>query len=172
MGSAVASGVDRARIAAEKAVASPLLEGIELSGARGVLVNITASGSMALNEYREVMATIRQYTAAEATVICGAVFDESMEDALRVTVVATGLGGMAASARKPEMAVIQGLRNGTDGRSMPVYEPSNLDSVMGTRRTNPQIDAMAGAGIEKSDTPAVLRNRDYDIPAFLKRQSD
>ena len=172
MGSAVASGVDRARIAAEKAVASPLLEGIELSGARGVLVNITASGSMALNEYREVMATIRQYTAAEATVICGAVFDESMEDALRVTVVATGLGGMAASARKPEMAVIQGLRNGTDGRSMPVYEPSNLDSVMGTRRTNPQIDAMAGAGIEKSDIPPVLRNRDYDIPAFLKRQSD
>ncbi len=173
MGSAVASGVDRARIAAEKAVASPLLEGIELSGARGVLVNITASGSMALNEYREVMATIRQYTAAEATVICGAVFDESMEDALRVTVVATGLGGIAVSARKPEMSVIQGLRTGTDNRAMPVYEPSSLDSVMSTgRRTNPQVDAMAGAGIEKSDIPAVLRNRDYDIPAFLKRQSD
>jgi len=93
MGSAVAAGVDRARVAAEEAVASPLLEGVELSGARGVLVNITASNSLGLKEYKEVMATIRQYTAAEATVICGAVFDESMEDQLRVTVVATGLGG-------------------------------------------------------------------------------
>jgi cell division protein FtsZ len=95
MGSAVAAGVDRARVAAEEAVASPLLEGIELSGARGVLVNITASTTLGLKEYKEVMKTIRQYTAPEATVICGAVFDEGMEDQLRVTVVATGLGVVA-----------------------------------------------------------------------------
>jgi cell division protein FtsZ len=97
MGSAVAAGVDRARVAAEEAVASPLLEGIELSGARGVLVNITASTTLGLKEYKEVMKTIRQYTAPEATVICGAVFDETMEDQLRVTVVATGLGIVACA---------------------------------------------------------------------------
>jgi hypothetical protein len=102
MGSANAAGVDRARVAAEEAVASPLLEGIELSGARGVLVNITASSTLGLKEYKEVMKTIRQYTAPEATVICGAVFDETMEDQLRVTVVATGLGIVAArEAAKP-----------------------------------------------------------------------
>ena len=171
MGSAVASGVDRARVAAESAVASPLLEGIELSGARGVLVNITASNSLGLKEYKEVMATIRQYTAAEATVICGAVFDDSMEDSLRVTVVATGLGGAAVKARKPEMKVIEtiGLRTGTDnlpimdaGSAQPQFDLSNVMSS-GRARTpaNNQADAMSSAGIDK-----------YDIPAFLRRQSD
>lgn len=173
MGSASAAGVDRARIAAEAAVASPLLEGIELSGARGVLVNITASTSLGLKEYKEVMATIRQYTAAEATVICGAVFDEAMEDQLRVTVVATGLGGAAAKARKPEMKVIEtiGLRNGTD--NMPVFETIGSASVgldltgviagRGANRTpsGNQAHAMTEAGIDK-----------YDIPAFLRRQVD
>ena len=173
MGSAVASGVDRARVAAESAVASPLLEGIELSGARGVLVNITASNSLGLKEYKEVMATIRQYTAAEATVICGAVFDDSMEDSLRVTVVATGLGGAVAKSRKPEMKIIEtssiGLRTGTDnlpimdaGSAQPQFDLSNVMSS-GRARTpaNNQADAMTSAGIDK-----------YDIPAFLRRQSD
>ncbi len=171
MGSALASGVDRARVAAEEAVASPLLEGIELSGARGVLVNITASSSLGLKEYKEVMATIRQYTAAEATVICGAVFDDSMEDALRVTVVATGLGGVAAKARRPEMKVIEtmGLRTGTD--NLPIMESTSsphfdLGGVMTTGRATRtpagnQAEAMSSAGIDK-----------YDIPAFLRRQSD
>jgi cell division protein FtsZ len=171
MGSAVASGVDRARVAAEAAVASPLLEGIELSGARGVLVNITASTSLGLKEYKEVMNTIRQYTAAEATVICGAVFDETMEDGLRVTVVATGLGGVAVKARKPEMKVIEtiGLRTGTDNLPL-ITTTSNAQfdlssvTVGGRGRTTPsstQADAMSSAGIDK-----------YDIPAFLRRQSD
>lgn len=171
MGSAVASGVDRARVAAESAVASPLLEGIELSGARGVLVNITASNSLGLKEYKEVMSTIRQYTAAEATVICGAVFDDSMEDGLRVTVVATGLGGAVSKARKPEMKVIEtiGLRTGTD--NLPVMDTEStqsqfdLSNVMSSGRmrtpANTQADAMSSAGIDK-----------YDIPAFLRRQSD
>jgi cell division protein FtsZ len=106
MGSAVAAGVDRARIAAEGAVTSPLLGGIELSGARGVLVSITASNTLGLKEYKEVMNTIRQYTAPEATVICGAVFDEAMEGQLRVTVVATGLGGVVV--RKARFAKCYG----------------------------------------------------------------
>jgi cell division protein FtsZ len=168
MGSAVASGVDRARIAAEEAVASPLLEGIELSGARGVLVNITASNSLGLKEYKAVMNTIRQYTAAEATVICGAVFDESMEDQLRVTVVATGLGVVTAKVRKPEMKVVEtvGLRTGTD--NLHTYDIGvgqvDLSGVISSNRSMPrntQAEAMAASGVDK-----------YDIPAFLRRQSD
>lgn len=171
MGSASASGVDRARVAAEDAVSSPLLEGVELSGARGVLVNITASNSLGLKEYKEVMATIRQYTAAEATVICGAVFDDTMEDNLRVTVVATGLGGAVAKARKPEMKVIEtvGLRTGTDNMvitdSVSSSAQFDLSSVMvsGRARTPAasQAEAMSNSGMDK-----------YDIPAFLRRQSD
>jgi cell division protein FtsZ len=171
MGSASAAGVDRARVAAEDAVSSPLLEGVELSGARGVLVNITASNSLGLKEYKEVMATIRQYTAAEATVICGAVFDDTMEDNLRVTVVATGLGGAVAKARKPEMKVIEtvGLRTGTDNMvitdSVSSSAQFDLSSVMvsGRARTPAasQAEAMSNSGMDK-----------YDIPAFLRRQSD
>jgi len=93
MGTATVSGVDRARLAAEAAVASPLLEGVDLSGARGVLVNITASRSLKLSETREVMAAIRGYAAEDATIIFGTVYDESLSDAIRVTVVATGLNG-------------------------------------------------------------------------------
>jgi len=170
MGSAVAAGVDRARVAAEEAVASPLLEGIELSGARGVLVNITASSTLGLKEYKDVMNTIRQYTAPEATVICGAVFDETMEDQLRVTVVATGLGIVVArEAAKPKMSVVEavGLRTGTD--NLQVYDAVgqgiDLSSVTSSNRggslRNSQADAMAASGVDK-----------YDIPAFLRRQSD
>lgn len=93
MGTATVSGVDRARLAAEAAVASPLLEGVNLSGARGVLVNITASRSLRLSETREVMSAIRGYAAEDATIIFGTVYDESLADAIRVTVVATGLNG-------------------------------------------------------------------------------
>jgi cell division protein FtsZ len=170
MGSAVAAGVDRARVAAEEAVASPLLEGIELSGARGVLVNITASNTLGLKEYKEVMKTIRQYTAPEATVICGAVFDESMDDQLRVTVVATGLGVVGVQAAKPSMRVVEtiGLRTGTDNLQVfdvtSVQAGIDLSSVSVSGRGSPrnaQAQAMADSGMEK-----------YDIPAFLRRQSD
>src|SRR5438105_10553101 len=93
MGSAASSGVDRARIAAEQAVACPLLEGVNLSGARGVVVNITANkSSLKLRETKEVMNTIRGFAADDATIIFGAVYDDPMGEELRVTVIATGLG--------------------------------------------------------------------------------
>ncbi|HMM72273.1 MAG TPA: cell division protein FtsZ, partial [Rhodocyclaceae bacterium] len=114
MGSALAEGVDRARIAAEQAVASPLLEGIELSGARGVLVNITASSKLRMKEVQEAMDTIRAFAAEDAHIIFGTVFDEAMEDRMRVTVVATGLG-QARAATRPTMQIIQ--RTGTDDLS-------------------------------------------------------
>jgi cell division protein FtsZ len=177
MGSAAAAGVDRARIAAESAVASPLLEGIELSGAKGVLVNITASGSLGLKEYKEVMATIRNYTAPDATVICGAVFDDAMEDSLRVTVVATGLGSAALARRKPELKAYvsegAGLRTGTDNLTLgtgvsqatagtTVGSAGGLDDLfVSNRPRDGRAQAMTDNGMDK-----------YDIPAFLRKQAD
>ena len=179
MGSAAAAGVDRARIAAEAAVASPLLEGIELSGARGVLVNITASASLGLKEYKEVMATIRNYTAQEATVICGAVFDDSMEDQLRVTVVATGLGNK--TARKPEIVYNEGrgLRTGTDNQAIGTgVSAATVGTITGTGITT----AAAGGGLDDLFTSNRRDSRatamadtgmdTYDIPAFLRKQAD
>jgi cell division protein FtsZ len=166
MGSATSSGVDRARIAAEEAVASPLLEGIELSGARGVLVNITASRQLGMREVKEVMKTIQAYTHEEATVIFGTVFDDAMEDQLRVTVVATGLGGKIA---KPKLETVPtyNVRTGTD--DWPYAEAiatpeAGLPPVFTSGRTprgNAAVDAMAASGVDK-----------YDIPAFLRRQAD
>ena len=115
MGTATASGLDRARVAAEQAVASPLLEGVDLSGARGVLVNITASSSLKMKETREVMNTIRAFAAEDATVIFGTVCDEAMGDALRVTVVATGPGRSATRKQSTPFTVI---KTGTDDMPM------------------------------------------------------
>ncbi|MEY3202072.1 MAG: cell division protein FtsZ, partial [Pseudomonadota bacterium] len=158
MGSAQASGLDRARIAAEQAVASPLLEGVQLSGARGVLVNITASNSLKMKEVTDVMNTIREFASEDAHIIFGAVFDEALDDALRVTVVATGLGHARASA-KPVMQVVQGT--GTDGMMGAVdYTQLDVPAVMRTNRRQ-AVEAMAASGMEK-----------YDIPAFLRKQAD
>ncbi len=166
MGSATAAGVDRARIAAEQAAASPLLEGIELSGARGVLVNITASNSLGMKEVKEVMNAIRTYAAADATIIFGTVFDDTMEDHLRVTVVATGLGVIAKPQRKPEMSVVQGLRTGTDNVQLMTDRVSGTDGTLppvmhGRGARNAAVEAMAASGVDK-----------YDIPAFLRKQAD
>jgi len=172
MGSATAAGVDRARIAAEKAVASPLLEGIELSGARGVLVNITANGDLGMREVKEVMATIRTYAAQDATIIFGTVFDEGMEDQLRVTVVATGLGAKAKAQARPQMTLIETgwRRTGTDDRLVSEFT-ANVDSgaadlgaVFSSPRAtarNQAAEAMAASGMDK-----------IDIPAFLRKQAD
>jgi len=169
MGSAMAAGVDRARIAAEQAVASPLLEGIELSGARGVLVNITANQSLGLKEVNEVMNTIRTYAAHDATIIWGTVYDNDMEDQLRVTVVATGLGGhIAKPVRKPDISIVQMQRTGTDDRAFDVtptgtMDHGNLPPVFQSGRgaRNATVDEMSKSGVDK-----------YDIPAFLRKQAD
>ena len=160
MGSAEAAGMDRARIAAEQAVASPLLEGVELSGARGVLVNITASKSLKMAEVRDAVRTVQAFAAPEAFVKYGTVFDDTMEDRIRITVVATGLGAPRA-ARQPVMQVVQGT--GTYGPSMGgAVDVTNLDvpAVMRSgRRTT--VEAMSTSGVGT-----------YDIPAFLRRQAD
>ncbi|MBI4293953.1 MAG: cell division protein FtsZ [Betaproteobacteria bacterium] len=163
MGSASAGGVDRARIAAEQAVASPLLEGVNLAGARGVLVNITADkASLKMRETREIMNTIREFAAEDATIILGAVYDETMSDELRVTVVATGLGQPLAS-RAPKPLQIVAQKTGTDNRPIaPNVNCAELDNAPAIiRRRNTTIEALQNNGVDK-----------YDIPAFLRKQAD
>jgi cell division protein FtsZ len=158
MGSAEASGMDRARIAAEQAAASPLLEGVELSGARGVLINITASRSLKMSEVREAVQTVRAFATEDATVFYGTVFDDLMEDRIRVTVLATGLGAARVAARQP---VIQMVKTGTDDASMEVnYDELAMPAVI-RRSSRNTVQAMSENGIGT-----------YDIPAFLRKQAD
>ena len=162
MGTAIASGPDRAKIAAEQAVACPLLEGVDLNGVRGVLVNITASSSLKMKETRTVMDHIQSFASADATVIFGTAYDESMGDNLRVTVVATGLGRAKPKlVQVPEAAV--GLRNGTDGLTMANGTEITAPTVMRGRgsQAQAQVRALETSGMEH-----------YDIPAFLRRQAD
>ena len=167
MGSATAAGVDRARQAAERAVASPLLEEVNLAGARGVLVNITASAGLKMKEYHEVMNTIKAFTAEDAMVIVGTVIDETMEDRLRVTMVATGLGSGATKARQPRLEIVEQVveRTGTDGlgTTADAVDYDHLDrtpAVIRRGRSAPSSGAHA-AGFDASD-----------IPAFLRKQAD
>lgn len=155
MGSAEASGLDRARIAAEQAAVSPLLEGTELSGARCVLINITASRSLKMSEVRDAVKTVQAFAAPEAFVKYGTVFEESMEDRMRVTVVATGLGS-PQQARQPVMQVVKGT--GTYGGGMTEQE-MDVPAVIRNRRTT--VEAMSANGMGT-----------YDIPAFLRKQAD
>ncbi len=160
MGSAIASGAERARIAAEQAVASPLLEDVNLSGARGVLVNITASLGLKMKEVHDVMNTIKKFVAEDATVIVGTVIDEAMADSLRVTMVATGLGMPAA---RPQSRPVTIVRTGTD--NMPYdtdFGSLDLPTVMRTgRKRETEVEAMRESGMEM-----------LDIPAFLRKQAD
>ncbi len=191
MGSAMASGPDRAQKAAEAAIASPLLEDVSLKGARGVLVNITASSSLKLKEVNEVMTTIRSFSAEEATVIFGSVIDEAIGDQLRVTVVATGLGDIV-SKKQPQMVYNDSRRTGTDDAFG--HQSSNVQG--GVMSSNTAMAGGASAGMANTpagainyadfDQPTVTRNRrqvstavmsktnmdDLDIPAFLRKQAD
>ena len=162
MGSASAAGVDRARVAAEQAVACPLLEDINIRDARGVLVNISATkNTLKMKEMHDVMNTIRAFTADSATVIVGAVFDDALQDALRVTIVATGLG--AASRQQPKPISL--VKTGTD--NAPLVEPGEVDyavldqtpAIM--RRNRATVEALKHSGVEE-----------LDIPAFLRKQAD
>ncbi|PHY05095.1 MAG: cell division protein FtsZ [Alcaligenaceae bacterium] len=162
MGTAIASGPDRAKIAAEQAVACPLLEGVDLHGVRGVLVNITASSLLKMKETRAVMDHIQSFASADATVIFGTAYDESMGDNLRVTVVATGLGRAKPKlVQLPEAAV--GLRTGTDNLTAANGAELSAPTVMRGRGSNAQaqVRALETSGMEH-----------YDIPAFLRRQAD
>jgi cell division protein FtsZ len=186
MGTATVSGMDRARLAAEAAVASPLLEGVDLSGARGVLVNITASRSLKLSETREVMAAIRGYAADDATVIFGTVYDDSLGDALRVTVVATGLNHPQAM-QKSQPEVIWRKATGTHD-AMPTmadlnsFAPSSPSAAMSMAGMDSSISAAgSGAGMASSGgnafgaasaQPAGVDYSQYDLPRVFRSRSE
>ncbi|WP_126453524.1 cell division protein FtsZ [Sulfuriflexus mobilis] len=162
MGSAVASGEGRARIAAEQAVGSPLLEDVNLSGARGILVNITAGLDMSIGEFEEVGETIKQFASDNATVVVGTVIDPELTDELRVTVVATGLGQPQQQLRGHDTPV----QKVVDNTRMPEnIEPdySKLDRPTVIRK---QASGDHFAGVGEQDLEYL------DIPAFLRRQAD
>jgi cell division protein FtsZ len=165
MGSASATGVDRARLAAEQAVASPLLEDVNLSGARGVLVNITASSGLKMREIHEVMNTVKDFTAEDATVIMGTVIEENMQNDLRVTVVATGLGelGNGTQTTQRPLAIINTRTGTNDAPSADGIDWTNIDIPAVTRRNGRReaVQAMQQSGVDE-----------LEIPAFLRKQAD
>lgn len=177
MGSAEASGVDRARIAAEQAAVSPLLEGTELSGARCVLINITATrSSLKMSEVRDAVRAIQGFAAPEAFVKYGTVFDDSMEDRIRVTVVATGLGAGRRSAASEHWE--EARATGTYGSSVGANGTSPVRPQVGTTvEANKAIRSPRGAPRKtvRSFVDHLTQNRGIDrldIPAFLRKQND
>jgi cell division protein FtsZ len=154
MGSGTSSGEDRAREAAEAAISSPLLEDINLAGANGILVNVTAGMDLSIGEFQEVGNTIKEFASADATVVIGTVIDPDMTDRIRVTVVATGLG-KAAAAEAP-MRIVK--------RSTATTEPN----YNGLDKPTVQRKRAVGDGLDSTGLQEDL----LDIPAFLRRQAD
>ncbi len=156
MGSGRASGEGRAREAAESAIASPLLEDVNLSGARGILVNVTAGMDLSIGEFEEVGNTVKEFASENATVVVGTVIDPAMSGELRVTVVATGLGNEVHAAADVPTLVVDKTINGE-------VDYAQLDRPTIKRRQETTADPRIG-----SDA-----NLEYlDIPAFLRRQAD
>ncbi len=162
MGAGTASGDDRAMMAAEAAIGSPLLEDFDMSGARGILVNITAGENLSMKEVHEVGRIIEEISAEDATVVIGTVIDPELSDGLRVTVVATGLGNTGKSVAREEERPLKVVRNATTGEVD--YEALSRPTVM--RRKSSESAAGESSARESEDL-------DYlDIPAFLRRQAD
>ena len=159
MGSGRATGEDRARQAAEAAVNSPLLEDINLAGARGILVNVTAGLDLGIGEFEEVGNTVKEFASENATVVVGTVIDPEMSDEIRVTVVATGLG---REDEVPEQPKVVAYKNTGEVDYTQLERPAVIRN---------QNVAVAGGG--RNRAAAAEADLDYlDIPAFLRRQAD
>jgi cell division protein FtsZ len=184
MGTGTARGDDRAQAAAEGAINNPLLDDVNLAGANGILVNITAGPDFTMAEFDEVGRTIENFASEDATVVIGTVLDPDMQDEVKVTVVATGLNRAVARqtvrtqdrdegfapARRPQVQLIntQGRRDGTTG--MMIDEPAAFTPGAGIAAN------LRGRGASDGSTPAAAdfgSDSSYlDIPAFLRRQAD
>lgn len=163
MGTGSATGENRARDAAEAAIRSPLLEDINLQGARGILVNITAGVDLNLGEFSEVGSIIEEFASDSATVVVGTVIDPEMADELKVTVVATGL---SSTMDKPVKVVDNTTSRPVDGKTD--YNRLDRPAVM-RRRAPADMQGNAAVSQDVGEQPSV----DYlDIPAFLRRQAD
>jgi len=179
MGIGAASGENRAREAAERAINSPLLEDIDLAGAKGILVNITAGLNLSIGEFDEVGNTVRDFADEDATVVVGTAIDPEMEEEIRVTVVATGLGQRKAPSQAqpqpqtlqpvaavPEEPAVRLVSNGGDRADSGAPDYGELDRPTVTRQRRA---ARSGGFKDGKDEP----DMDYlDIPAFLRRQAD
>ena len=158
MGTGFASGEDRAREASESAIRSPLLEDVNLEGARGILVNIAAGENLSLGEFAEVGDTIEEFASDDATVVVGTVIDPNLNEEMRVTVVATGLG---SHHERPTKVV-----DNTETMATTDYRELDRPAIMRNRENAEYVSPMAKAGGPGADM-------DYlDIPAFLRRQAD
>ena len=157
MGSGVSSGEGRAREAAEAAISSPLLEDVNLSGANGILVNVTSDLNLTIGEFSEIGDTIKEFAASDATVIIGSALDQSMKDEVRVTVVATGLGKHASQSSP--MRIIK-KDNADNKDASPDYD--SLSKPISERKK------AVGDDVNDPETTEDLLN----VPAFLRRQAD
>jgi cell division protein FtsZ len=178
MGTGVARGENRAKDAAEMAVSSPLLEDINLQGAHGILVNVTAGMDLSIGEFQEVGNIVKQFASDDATVVVGTVIDPDLSDEMRVTVVATGLG-------RPEVAAAVRSPYGREVPTLSKAAPQPAQAQEPAMRVVPRRPLTA-ADYAALDKPAVQRQRAVgdglhgsaesedvlDIPAFLRRQAD
>ncbi len=191
MGTGHAKGDDRASAAAEAAIQNPLLDDVNLSGANGILVNITAGPDFTMAEFDEVGRTVENFASEDATVVIGTVLDPDMQDEVRVTVVATGLNRAAARqalprgnndfgqpARKPQVELVrsQGKRDGTTGMLIDdVADPFNPGQGIAANLRG-RVDSGSSEGIAAAPAKEAADfgtdNSYLDIPAFLRRQAD
>jgi cell division protein FtsZ len=162
MGTGQARGEGRARTAAEAAVSSPLLEDIDLAGAHGILVNVTAGASLSIGEFQDVGTAVKAFAAEDATVVIGTVIDPEMEDEIRVTVVATGLGRPALTVVKTDPPPMRMATTNARTFAEPNYSMLDKPTVQRQRQA------------AAAEAPAVARPMEdlLDIPAFLRRQAD
>ncbi|HSY08292.1 MAG TPA: cell division protein FtsZ [Steroidobacteraceae bacterium] len=172
MGSGVGSGEGRARTAAEAAVSSPLLEDINLAGAHGILVNVTAGMDLSIGEFQEVGQIVKQFASEDATVVVGTVIDPELATELRVTVVATGLGRPAAAMRTPMPREMSAARTPSGQRDAPMRVvrrgPLSNNDYAALDKPTVQRQRAVGDGLRPESEPEDL----LDIPAFLRRQAD
>ena len=180
MGTAIATGENRSREAAEAAVASPLLEDVNLAGAKGVLVNITAGMDMSIGEFEEVGDVIKDFTSDQATVVVGTVIDPEMTDELRVTIVVTGLesddrttlitGGAGTNKNKSATSRQSvSFSQGTESLNRASSDNPAVNTASVLKRQVPVEDGMAESDLKYA---APEKNSNMDIPTFLRRKTD
>jgi len=180
MGTASASGPDRAQEAAEAAISSPLLEDVDLTGAKGILVNITAGMDIAIEEFETVGNHVKALASENATVVVGAVIDPEMSDELRVTVVATGLGG----ERKAQFGIVDNGFKKASSSDTPATSSNTATATPGVfvpnfaNQTSEEVVSAASKSVETAPTkesPEAAKSEQgdyFDIPAFLRKQAD
>lgn len=172
MGTGTAVGEQRARQAAEAAIASPLLEDVNFSGARGILVNITAGLDMSIGEFEEVGDVVKEFISDDATVVVGTVIDPEMTEEMRVTVIVTGLGdARQRQQQQPQQQKSRLMENTRSDGSMD-YQQLDRPAVM-RKQAQSKTHAPVSVSVKKHISDNALPDVDYlDIPAFLRRQEE